>query len=86
MTDHYAKARAKLFADCRAKRITQRQYGRRLTVLNNAEGRALQKAAREAQKRLDEYTARMERERSREQLARDLRRSLHRLREIELAQ
>ncbi len=82
MTDHYAKARAKLFADCREKRITQRQYSARLFALNRAEGRALQKAAREAQDRLNAYTDRMERERSREQLARDLSRSLRKWPEV----
>jgi len=82
MTDHYAKARAKLFSDCREKRITQKQYARRLHVLNQAEGRALAKAAREAQDRLNAYTDRMEQERSREQLARDLSRSLRKWPEV----
>lgn len=86
MTNAFQKSRERVEEGFKSGRISKRQHARQMMMIDREEERALRKAVRDAEARLAAFTKAKERERSREQLARDLRRSLHRLREIELAQ
>lgn len=78
MTSEFHAARILLARDLRTGRINKRQYSARLRAANKAEARALYKVAKEAVKRLEDYCERLDREKVRDDMRRNLSLALRR--------
>lgn len=75
-------ARERIAKDFLSGEINLRQRTKRMGDVDRAEAKYLEQAARKARAEFEAFTAKIERQRSREQLARDLHRSNSRWGEI----